>query len=84
MTLYQRIEAMKAALNRGGFHAVARGHIEDSLFISQALAALPEPMTEDELIDLVHEHDWRGSAPTVRDVIRALKSADVIYCREDK
>lgn len=43
-----KIEKAREALNRGGFHATARGHLEDAIFISEAIALLVAPVSGGE------------------------------------
>lgn len=42
MTEDKLILELREALDRGGFHAVSRGHIEDGIFITQAINRLDD------------------------------------------
>ncbi len=77
MSLYASIEKMKSALTR--YTIVNIGAWDYGERAKKALASLPQPMTEDELISLI-EDNWNSSY----DVFRALKEAGCLYCKEGK
>lgn len=86
MKLNQRIEMSREALK-----SIAEFHmpIWDAEKINKALAALPEPMTEDEIEDILYpilfenfERKKKLLTHVGYEIVEALKSAGVLLVRE--
>lgn len=88
MTLTSAIEAAREAMT----NATGWMHMKDKTFhvekMEKALAALPDkPITENEIFEIIMAcNKWNDGglvlSNNARNIIRALKAANVLYCED--